>query len=145
MTLLHCSFITSFLSHEAISWSYPDWQFLSDAAWNQFSSVQFSLVAQSCPTLCDLMNHSTPGLPIHHQLPESTQTHVHWVGDAIQLSHPLSSPFPPALHHGMLLLLLLLSRVSRVRLCEIPQTAPLSLRFSRQEHWSGLPFPFPVH
>ena len=145
MTLLHCSFITSFLSHEAISWSYPDWQFLSDAAWNQFSSVQFSPVAQSCPTLCDLMNHSTPGLPIHHQLPESTQTHVHWVGDAIQLSHPLSSPFPPALHHGMLLLLLLLSRVSRVRLCEIPQTAPLSLRFSRQEHWSGLPFPFPVH
>ena len=58
--------------------------------------TQFSSVAQSCPTLCDPMNRSTPGLPIHHQLPEFTQTHVHRVGDAIQLSHPLSSPFPPA-------------------------------------------------
>ena len=47
------------------------------------STVQFSSVAQSCPTLCDPMNHSTPGLPVHHQLPESTQTHVHWVGEAI--------------------------------------------------------------
>ena len=68
-------------------------------------SVQFSSVAQSCPTLCKPMNHSTPGLPVHHQLPEFTQTHVHWVGDAIQSSHPLSSPFPPALnpcqHQGL--------------------------------------------
>ena len=62
----------------------------------QFSSVQFSSVTQSCPTLWDLMNHSTPGLPVHHQLPEFTQTHVHWVGDTIQPSHPLSSPSPPA-------------------------------------------------
>ena len=61
------------------------------------SSVQFSSVTQSCPTRCDPMNHSTPGLPVHHQLPESTQTHVH-VGDAIQPSHPLSSPSPPALN-----------------------------------------------
>ena len=53
--------------------------------------VQFSSVTQLCPTLCDPMNHSTPGLPVHHQLPESTQTHVHLVGDAIQPSHPLSS------------------------------------------------------
>ena len=52
-------------------------------------SVQFSSVTQSCPTLCDPMDHSTPGLPVHHQFPESTQTHVHWVGDAIQLSHPV--------------------------------------------------------
>ena len=59
-------------------------------------SVQFSSVAQLCPTLCDPMNHSMPGLPVHHQLPEFTQTHIHRVGDAIQLSHPLSSPFPPA-------------------------------------------------
>ena len=59
-------------------------------------SVQFSLVAQSCPTLCDPMNRSTPGLPVHHHLPEFTQTHVHRVGDAIQPSHPLSSPSPPA-------------------------------------------------
>ena len=57
---------------------------------------QIRSVAQSCPTLCDPMNHSTPGLPVHHQLPEFTQTHVHRVGDAIQPSHPLSSPSPPA-------------------------------------------------
>ena len=55
-------------------------------------SVQFSLVAQSCPTLWDPMNHSTPGLPVHHLLPEFTQTHVHQVSDAIQPSHPLSPP-----------------------------------------------------
>ena len=61
-----------------------------------FSSVQFSSVTQSCPTLCDPMNRSMPGLPVHHHLPEFTQTHIHWVGDAIQPSHPLSSPFPPA-------------------------------------------------
>ena len=59
-------------------------------------SVQFSSVSQWCLTLCDPMNHSTPGLPVHHQLPEYTQTHVHRVGDAIQPSHPLSSPSPPA-------------------------------------------------
>ena len=58
------------------------------------SSVQFSTVVQLCPTLCDPMNSSTPGLPVHHQLLEFTQTHVHWVGDAIQPSHPLSSPTP---------------------------------------------------
>ena len=58
-------------------------------------SVQFSSVAQSCPTLGDPMNHSTPGLPVHHQLPEFTQTHVHRVSDAIQPSHPLSSSSPP--------------------------------------------------
>jgi len=57
---------------------------------------QFSSVTQSCPTLCDPMNPSTPGLPVHHQLPEFTQTHVHRVSDAIQPSHPLSSPSPPA-------------------------------------------------
>ena len=66
---------------------------------------QFSSVVQSCPTLCDPMNHSTPGLPVHHQFPESTQTHVHRVSDAIQPSHPLSSPSPPALnpsqHQGL--------------------------------------------
>ena len=60
------------------------------------SSVQFSSVAQSCLTLCDLMNRSTPGLPVHHQLPEFTKTHVLRVSDAIQPSHPLSSPSLPA-------------------------------------------------
>ena len=61
-----------------------------------FSSVQLSSVSQSCPTLCDPMNWSMPGLPIHHQLPEFTQTQIHRVSDAIQPSHPLSSPSPPA-------------------------------------------------
>ena len=61
-----------------------------------FSSVQFSSVTQSCPTLCNPMNHSMPRLPVHHQLLEFTQTHIHWVGDAIQPSYPLSSPSPPA-------------------------------------------------
>ena len=59
-------------------------------------SVQFSSVTQSCPTLCDPMNRSTSGLPVHHHLPEFTQTYVHRVGDAIQPSHPLSSPSVPA-------------------------------------------------
>ena len=65
----------------------------------------FSSVSQPCPTLCDPMDCSTPGLPIHHQLPESSQTHVHCVGEAIQPSHPLSSPSPPAFslsqHQGL--------------------------------------------
>ena len=63
-------------------------------AWD--TSVQFNLVTQSCRTLWNPMNRNTPGLPVHHQLPESTQTQVHRVGDAIQPSHPLSSPSPPA-------------------------------------------------
>jgi len=61
-------------------------------------SLQFSSVTQSCPTLCDLKNRSTLGFPVHHQLPEFTQTHVHRVSDAMQPSHPLSSPSPPALN-----------------------------------------------
>ena len=59
---------------------------------------QFSSVTQSCPTLCDPFDCSTPGLPVHHQLPELAQAHDHGVGDAIQPSHPLSSPSPPALN-----------------------------------------------
>ena len=70
------------------------------------SSVQFSSVAQSCPTLCNPMNLSTPALPVHHQLPEFIQTHVHRVSDAIQTFHPLSFPSPPApnpaQHQGLL-------------------------------------------
>ena len=80
-------------------WSLVPLPFLNPA-WtsgsSRFSSVQFSSVSQSCPTLCNPMNHSTPGLSVHHQLPEFTQTHVHRVSDAIQPSHPLSSPFSPA-------------------------------------------------
>ena len=64
----------------------------------QFSSVQFSSVTQLCPTLWDPMDCSTPGLPVHYQLPELAQTHVHWVGDAIQPSHPLLSPSPLSSH-----------------------------------------------
>ena len=63
---------------------------------NLYSRVQFSLVTQSCLTLWDPMNHSTPGLPVHHRLLEFTQTHVHRVGDSIQPSYPLSSPSRPA-------------------------------------------------
>ena len=77
----------------------------SDVSYTVLTKFIFSSVTHSCPTLCDPMNCSTPGLPVHHQLPESTQTHVHQVGDAIQPSHPLSSPFPPALnlsqHQGL--------------------------------------------
>ena len=68
------------------------------------ASVQFSSVAQSCRTLCDPMNHSMPGLPVHHQLPEFTETHVHRVSDAIQPSHPLSSSSPapnPSQHQSL--------------------------------------------
>ena len=70
-----------------------------------FFPAQYSSVIQSCPTLCDPMNCSMPGLSVHHQLPEFTQIHVHRVDDAIQPSHPLSSPSPPApnpsQHHSL--------------------------------------------
>ena len=73
--------------------------------YSPWGSVQFSSVTQSCLTLCNPMNHSILGLPVHQQLPEFTQTHAHWVGDAIQPSRPLSSPYPPALnlsqHQGL--------------------------------------------
>ena len=83
-----CKFYLSFdrfISNYFVFWCYSKW----------FSSVQFSSVAQSCPTLCDPTDCSMPGLPIHHQLPEFTQTHVRWVGDAMQTSHPLLSPSSP--------------------------------------------------
>ena len=71
----------------------------------EFSSVQFSSAAQLCLTLCNPMDCSTPGFPVHHQLQELSQIHVHQVSDAIQPSHPLSSPSPPAFnlsqHHGL--------------------------------------------
>ena len=76
--------------------AFPDFLGASLHAIQFHSLYQFTSVAQSCPTLCDPMNCSMPGLPVHHQLPEFTQTHIHRVGDAIQPSHPLSSPSPPA-------------------------------------------------
>ena len=85
----YCNFLVSL----EIKYNYPTGTILSQSC---FSSSQFSSVAQSCPTLCDRMNRSTPGLPVHHQLPEFTQTHVHRLSDAIQPSHPLSSPSHPA-------------------------------------------------
>ena len=75
-------------------WIKLSFEWMNHCQQSQFS--QFISVAQSCPTLCDPMNRSTPGLPVHHQLPEFTQTHIHWVSDAIQASHPLSSPSPLA-------------------------------------------------
>ena len=65
------------------------------------NKYQFSSVTQSCPTLCDPMDCSTPGLFVHHRLPELTQTHVRWVGDGIPPSHPLSSPYPPAFNRSL--------------------------------------------
>ena len=79
--------------HRCLGWPRPP---VSDSPPTYSQLVQFSSIAQSCPTLCDPMDCSTPGLLVHHQLPEFTQTHVHWDSDAIQPSHPLSSPAPPA-------------------------------------------------
>ena len=73
-----------------LAWRITQRSLAGYSPWGQFSSVA------QCPTLCDAMNRSRPGLPVHHQLPEFTQTHVHRVSDAIQPSHPLSSPSPPA-------------------------------------------------
>ncbi|KAB0345576.1 hypothetical protein FD754_022502 [Muntiacus muntjak] len=100
---LPCSLIFLFYNHTHLQltfalYSYPLPCFMGSVDMNIYSTVQFSSVAQSYPTLCDPMNCSMPGLPVHHQLLESTQTHVHCVGDAIQPSHPLSSPCPPALN-----------------------------------------------
>ena len=82
------------------------------------ASVQFSSFTQLCPTLCNPMNRSMPGLPVHHQLPELAQTHIHRVGDAIQPSHPLSSPSPPAFnlsqHQGLLHWVSSLHQVAKV-------------------------------
>ena len=93
--------IRVFSSEPALRIRWPKyWSFsLSIRPSNEYSGLtyfQFSSAAQSCPTLCDPMNCSTPGLPVHHQLPEFTQTHVHRVRDATQPSHALSSPSPPA-------------------------------------------------
>ena len=80
-----------------INWSTVDLQCcISFCYMGKRLRYQFSSVAQSCPTLCDPMNCRSPGFPVHHQLPEFTQTHVHRVADAIQPSHPLSSPSLPS-------------------------------------------------
>ena len=103
--------------------SFPMSQFSSGGQEKQWIhvSVQFSSVIQSCLTLCDPMNHSIQGLPVHHQLPEFTQTQVYRVSDAIQPSHPLSSPSPPAPNpsqHQSLFQWVNSSHVSRLGGCE---------------------------
>ena len=95
----------SLLSHLYLAWGLPHlpsdsltWAFSKPLPWSLCevgSKYQFSSVTQSCPTLCNPMNCSMPDLPVHHQFLEFTQTHVHWVSDAIQPSHPLWSPSPP--------------------------------------------------
>ena len=91
----------SILQRNILTQEYLNWALLH--CW--WLSFQFSSVVQSCPTLRNPMNRSTSGLPVHHQFPEPTQIHVHWVGDAIQSSHPLSSPSLPTLnlsqHQGL--------------------------------------------
>ena len=106
-----------------------------------FSSVQFSSVAQLCPTLCDRMDCSTAGFPVHHQLPELTKTHFHPVGDAIQLSHPLASPSPPAFnlsqHQGLFQWISSLHQVAK----ELVSTSTLVLSMNIQDWfplgWTG--------
>ena len=97
--LFHCKYISLifFFKNKYVLINIMTWSCKSDFYIKMLTrSVQFSSVTQSCPILCNPMNRSTPGLPVHHKLLEFTQTHVHWVGDAIQPSHPLSSPSPPA-------------------------------------------------
>ena len=137
-----------------------DWS--SDVCSSDLITVQLSSVAQSCPTLCDPKDYSDPeslgsrtaacqASPVHHQLPELTQTHVHRIGDAIQPSHPLSSPSPPAFNLSLYswgnCIFGGVCMLSCVRLFAVPWTgarqAPLFMGFSRQEYWSGLPFPTP--
>ena len=95
-------------------------------------SVQFSLVTELCPTLCDPMDYSSPSLPVHHQLPELTQIHVHWVGDAIQPSHPLSSPTPPALnlsqHQGLFKWVSSLHQVVKVLEFQLQHHFPMNIQ-----------------
>ena len=98
--LIQCTFSSGFCcgSRECFNTSLTVGIFILTykSGWDRYNSVQFSSVAQLCLTLCDPMNCSMPGLPVHNQLPEFTQTHVHRVGDDIQPSHPLSSLSPPA-------------------------------------------------
>ena len=103
--------------------------------------VQFSSVAQWCPTLCDPMDCSTPGLPVHHQLPESTQTHVHWVCDAIQPSHPLLSPSLPTFnlsqHQGLLKWVSSLHQVASVGVSASTLDLPMNTQYWSHLGWAG--------
>ena len=103
-----------------------------------FSSVQ----SLSCPTLCDRMDCSTPGFPVHHQLPELTQTHVHWVADAIQPSHPLSSAAPPTLslsqHQGLFKWVSSSHQVAKVLDLQLPTSVlPMNTQDWSPLGWTG--------
>ena len=91
-------FLILFMSYKAFlkNWTIEEIGILAEHP----SSVPFSSVSQSCPTLCDPMDYSMPGFPVHHQFPELTQTHIHWLGDAIQPSRSLLSPSRPAFNHS---------------------------------------------
>ena len=106
-----------------------------------FNVFQFSSTAQSCPTLCDPMDCITPGLSVHHQLPEFTQTHVHWVGDAIQPSHPLLSPslaFNLSQHHGLFKWVSSLHQVAKVLEFQLlTSVLPMNTRDWSPSGWNG--------
>ena len=93
--LVYCSMIAIFVLASILLGHITIISYTSQCIYTYIRSDQIRSVTQSCPTLCDPMNRSTPGLPVQHQLPEFTETHVHQVSDAIQPSHPLSSPSPP--------------------------------------------------
>ena len=118
LPLLHLFFLSYFLFIYFFKIFFSYFFFKFTYLFLAVLDLQFSSVAQSCPILCDPMNCSTPGLPVHHQLPEPTQTHAHWVSDAIQPSHPLSSPSPPALnlsqHHCLFQWVSSLHQVAKV-------------------------------
>ena len=101
----------------------------------------FSSVTQSCPTFCDPMDCRTPGLPVHHQLPEFTQTHVHWVGDAIQPSHPLSSPSPPTFNHsqhqGLFQWVSSFHQVAKVLEFQFQPQSPMNIQDWFPSGWTG--------
>ena len=101
----------------------------------------FSSVTQSCPTFCDPMDCRTPGLPVHHQLPEFTQTHVHWVGDAIQPSHPLSSPSPPTFNHsqhqGLFQWVSSFPQVAKVLEFQFQPQSPMNIQDWFPSGWTG--------
>ena len=108
---------------------------------HQCLELQFSSVAQLCLTLCDPMNCSLPGLLVHHQLPEFTQTHVHWVGDAIQPSHPLSSPSPPApnpsQHQGLFQWVNSSHKVAKVWVSASTSVLPMNTQDWSPLGWTG--------
>ena len=109
------------------------------------SAVQFSLVPQSCPTLCDPMDCSMPGFPVYHQLLELAQTHVHQASDAFQLSHPLSSSSAPDFNLSQLRDLFTYQPEEFLFQCLISFSLFIQfMGFPRQEYWSSLPFPSPV-